>query len=348
MFYLEIFNTQHFRISAYIVLGYITTSTVVIMMLTIFSCSPVEAFWNRDIKGKCLDVQALAYANSASAIIQDVILLILPLVSIWKLQMKRNKKIAVGVMFGIGAFGCIATVVRLHTLLQFKISIDPTWDYAPATIWTVLELAAGFACVSLPSIRILLVRLFPKRLKELLSHITQSSRDRSKRDRSNPTPDPKQFSNPRQWKKPSSWIYISNDPHDSIHNPQNKETFFDTLLSRHSSTPSTHRHMRQGSRRLNSAMEDYTDSAVAVTHPPYHDAWRKPTPEHVEMLVVPKPPKSARHSLKSHASRDSQLTALPPIGKLGLLPEGSFSDTDVRRHFGVGRKVSKGDNNDWV
>ena len=91
-----------------------------------------------------MDLQGIAYVNSASAIVQDVILLILPLVFIRKLQMKRYRKVAVVFMFAIGTFGCIATIVRLHTLTKFNISVDPTWDYVPVTIWTELELAAGF------------------------------------------------------------------------------------------------------------------------------------------------------------------------------------------------------------
>ena len=104
MFYLQIFNTQsrRFRIIAYIVLVYIIINTLAIFLLTIFACTPVRAFWNRDVEGKCMDIGVLAYANSGSAIAQDFILLIIPLFCVWKLNMKRHKKIAVGLMFSVG------------------------------------------------------------------------------------------------------------------------------------------------------------------------------------------------------------------------------------------------------
>ncbi|KAJ4335632.1 hypothetical protein N0V87_006026 [Didymella glomerata] len=156
LFYLEIFKTRKFQITAYVFLGYLVVNSLVIFFIAIFACSPVSSFWNRDIKGKCIDIQGAAYANSASAIVQDIVLLILPLVFIRNLQMKRYRKIAVGFMFVIGTFGCIATIMRLPSLSTFKISIDPSWDYVPITVWTELELAAGFLCVSLPSIRMLL------------------------------------------------------------------------------------------------------------------------------------------------------------------------------------------------
>ena len=274
-----------------------------------------------------MDVQALAYANSASAIVQDLVLLILPLVFIRKLQIKRYRKLAVTFMFSIGTFGCLATIFRLRTLLEFKISIDPTWDYVPVTVWTELELAAGFACVSLPSIRILVVRVLPARVREFLSHITHRSRSKSKPDPNEDLP-----RSGREWKQPSSWINITLEANDTGHSSGGGGggggggRSFRNMWSRNSMTPSTHRHMRNGSRRLESAMSHYSDSGVAVTRPPYR--------EPVELLKVPKSKNAPTRSLvQSQSSRDSQITALPTIGKIGCLPEASFSDLDVRRDF---------------
>ncbi|KAF2122235.1 hypothetical protein BDV96DRAFT_609196 [Lophiotrema nucula] len=176
MFYLQIFDqSRKFRITAYGVFIYIVINTSIIFFLTLFSCKPVESFWDRDVKGNCMDINALAYANSASAIVQDIILLILPLAMVRNLNMKRYRKIAVGLMFSIGTFGCITTIFRLHALLKFEISIDPTWDYVPATIWTDLELCCGFVCISLPSIRILVAMILPKNL--FASITSRSSRN---------------------------------------------------------------------------------------------------------------------------------------------------------------------------
>ncbi|KAF1968089.1 hypothetical protein BU23DRAFT_269783 [Bimuria novae-zelandiae CBS 107.79] len=83
-----------------------------------------------------------------------------------------------GLMFALGTFGCIATFIRLQSLLTFKTTIDPTWDYVPITIWSEVELSCAFACVSLPAIRILLVKMF--------LHSIFSSANRS-RNTTNPT-----------------------------------------------------------------------------------------------------------------------------------------------------------------
>jgi hypothetical protein len=116
MFYLQIFVERKFRIACYIILAYIAISTLAIFLATIFSCLPVKAFWNRDINGRCLDINALAYANSGSAIAQDIIILILPLSVIRKLQMKRYRKIAVGLMFSVGTLYVVPPARLSHSL----------------------------------------------------------------------------------------------------------------------------------------------------------------------------------------------------------------------------------------
>ncbi|KAF1912845.1 hypothetical protein BDU57DRAFT_589671 [Ampelomyces quisqualis] len=243
---------------------------LVIFRLKIFSCMPLSALWNRNQPGKCLNIQALAKVNCASVIIQDVMLLVLQLVFIRSLQIKRYCKIAVGLMFSIGTFGCIAAIIRLRTLLGFKTSIDPIWDYVPPTIWTELELLDGFACVSLPSIRILLATILPKEFNELLLLDRQSSRDEN-----NPSLERTQQ---REWKKPSSWISSTT-----------KSSLWSPLI-------------------------DYSDCNVAVIRPPFLDKRLDLGHEQRQLSKVAKPSNTAtRHSSRSHSSRQSQITALPPM-----------------------------------
>ncbi|KAF3041890.1 hypothetical protein E8E12_005131 [Didymella heteroderae] len=331
LFYLEIFKTRRFKITAYIFLAYLVINSLVIFFIAIFACNPVSSFWNREIKGNCIDIQGAAYANSASAIVQDIILLILPLVFIRNLQMKRYRKIAVGFMFVIGTFGCIATIMRLPSLSTFKISIDPSWDYVPITVWTELELAAGFLCVSLPSIRMLLVRVLPKRVKEFLSNITHPSRSRS--SRKNPTPQPVTPSEQRRWNKPKSWINISANSTNISEEGTGKQlepltlgpgvrgSFMSTFWTRSSTQPTRISQSRTGLRRLESAMSNYSESGVAMTRPPYQEQRTIPLGQ-VEMLSVPA--KSHRHL----SSSEEQITALPQIG---CIPEGTYSTYDVTR-----------------
>jgi hypothetical protein len=253
LFYLEIFNSPGFKMSAYCVLVFITINSLLIFFLTIFICTPVPYFWDRDIEGKCMDLQAVAYASSASAIVQDFILLILPLVFIRNLHLRRRRKIGAALMFSIGSFGCITTILRLHTLSTFKISMDPTWDYVPTTIWTEFELAAGGLCVSLPSIRIFIIKILPGRFKDFLSHISLHSKDRIQ-----PTPEQSNASSSQgRWKKPPSWMVITaaNDSRDAS---SSRASFIAQF---------TDRQICDKSLREETILSKYSDIGVSNVHP---------------------------------------------------------------------------------
>lgn len=70
--------------------------------------------------------------------------------------------------------GCITTIIRLHALSSFRISLDPTWDYIDVVIWTGAELAAGIVCASLPAVRQLLALLLPKQWSSFLTYRSRS------------------------------------------------------------------------------------------------------------------------------------------------------------------------------
>jgi hypothetical protein len=254
LFYLEIFVNPLFRTTSYIVLAFILTSSLVIFFVTVFACSPVPLFWNRDIKnGTCINIQALAYAVSGFALVQDILLLILPLAFIRNLHMKRYRKIAVGFMFAIGTFGAVATLMRLPSLSTFKISIDPTWDYVAITTWSQLELCAGFICVSLPSIRILLARIIPTAVKDLVLSMVSSSKSN---DNSNP--------NGIVHKMRGTNVY--EEPNLS----KTRGGFIRKLWPR--SVPLS---MRAGSRRLGSATSFYNDEDFTMRNLSQHEQVRR-------------------------------------------------------------------------
>lgn len=160
--YLRIFWAYPpFQISCYVVIAFVVVSSAAITIATIVSCEPIGFFWNRDFKGgTCLNITALAYANSGLAVIQDLIITLLPIYMLWSLNMSRKKKFFIGIMFAVGGLGLIATIIRLKTLSAFGDLSDPTWSYVPLMYLTIVELAAGIVAACLPSVRILLERFF--------------------------------------------------------------------------------------------------------------------------------------------------------------------------------------------
>lgn len=62
--------------------------------------------------------------------------------------------------FGLARF-TIISIVRLHTLVKFGYTENPTWTYMEISTWSTVEIAVGMICVCMPSYRLLIMQLFP-------------------------------------------------------------------------------------------------------------------------------------------------------------------------------------------
>ena len=69
----------------------------------IFICNPREKAWNPYIKhGHCFDFTATFKSTGLFNVISDFAILILPIRSVWKLQLPRKKKIGIYAIFATG------------------------------------------------------------------------------------------------------------------------------------------------------------------------------------------------------------------------------------------------------
>jgi hypothetical protein len=54
------------------------------------------------------------------------------------------------------------SILRLQSLVHFAKSTNPTWDQWDVANWSTIEVNVGLICLCMPSIRVILVRLFPR------------------------------------------------------------------------------------------------------------------------------------------------------------------------------------------
>jgi hypothetical protein len=103
LFYLRIFPGRAFRIATYTILGFVALSSIIVIFLQIFQCTPIAYNWDRSIKGgKCLNVNALTYSHAGMTIFQDFAILLLPIPELLGLKMEIKKKLGVIFIFQIG------------------------------------------------------------------------------------------------------------------------------------------------------------------------------------------------------------------------------------------------------
>ncbi|KAJ3537025.1 hypothetical protein NM208_g6480 [Fusarium decemcellulare] len=134
------------------------------ILLLIFQCKPTSYFWtgwDGLHEGSCFNASAGSWANASISIALDIWILAIPLWQLRTLNLHWKKKAGVAVMFCVGALVTIVSILRLRALVHFGESQNPTWDFYDIAIWSTIEICVGIMCACLPTIRMLLVRLWP-------------------------------------------------------------------------------------------------------------------------------------------------------------------------------------------
>ena len=166
-FYLRIFTNNKFQLVTKILIGLNVGNFVASIFPLLFQCSPVSlawTHWDGEHSGHCIDFNAAAWANAAINMTLDLATLVVPLPSLFALQLSYSwsKRLRVFTMFSFGLVVTIISAIRLQTLIKFADSQNPTWDYAPTVIWTVIESKVGMICACLPMAKVFFTRLAPQ------------------------------------------------------------------------------------------------------------------------------------------------------------------------------------------
>lgn len=66
------------------------------------NCEPIDYMWNPTPDGTCRDGAISDYSTLAINLFLDLAIFILPLPTLWRLQMAPRKKVVVTVMFSFG------------------------------------------------------------------------------------------------------------------------------------------------------------------------------------------------------------------------------------------------------
>ncbi|CZT46354.1 uncharacterized protein RSE6_06767 [Rhynchosporium secalis] len=166
LFFRRIFPDSRFRMATLLVGAFIVTSNIALFMALALQCMPVHGIWTNWMYKvppvKCINVFAAVYAAAGMSITHDVIILVMPIPTLLGLNLGIKKKANLMVMFGVGSFVIVASVIRLPSLMKMGTSSDPSFDQAPVAFWTGLEVSVGIICACLPACRSLIGYYFPR------------------------------------------------------------------------------------------------------------------------------------------------------------------------------------------
>ncbi|KAF1937174.1 hypothetical protein EJ02DRAFT_386148 [Clathrospora elynae] len=163
-FFLRIFPKPLIRKLLWATIAFTTAWATSFVIAGIFQCQPISYYWtswDKERPGKCMNINALAWSNAIINVVLDMWMLALPLYEVFQLQMSTRKKLSVAVMFCVGTFVTVVSILRLKSLVKFAVSSNPTWDQAEVIHWSNIEINTGIICACLPAVRVVLVRMFP-------------------------------------------------------------------------------------------------------------------------------------------------------------------------------------------
>ncbi|KAF7558271.1 hypothetical protein G7Z17_g113 [Cylindrodendrum hubeiense] len=146
-----------FRVSVYAVAVMLVGYTITFTVLLSGPCNPVDA-------GNSVCLNNLAIAQVALNIFTDLSIMILPLPTLHKLQIKFRQKVVVGGILCLGSAVLIASIARAPYVKIMATSIDFSRKQAEAGVWSLVELNFGILCNNLMRLKPFLNRYLPKLL----------------------------------------------------------------------------------------------------------------------------------------------------------------------------------------
>lgn len=180
--YLRFFSSPSFRKAAFVLIALNAVYVVVFMSMVAGRCKPISYNWHRwdgEHEGKCLKFDSLAWPAAGFNIILDAATLTLPIRELWKMSLNKRKKIGVVLMFSVGFFITIVSILRLYSLVAYSSDSNFTWAFVIPGVWSKFELHGSVVCACMPAIRQFFRRFTPRLLGSTMGTNTGATTDMS-------------------------------------------------------------------------------------------------------------------------------------------------------------------------
>ncbi|TEY62246.1 hypothetical protein BOTCAL_0165g00060 [Botryotinia calthae] len=113
--------------------------------------------WNKSLPGTCVDVSKLLNTSGLFNFTTDVLILLVPVKSVWNLQMKKKRKMSVVLIFTFGMIvsAPVFSIVGLLVREDISKSPDVAYNQPLVLLWGMAEVSTGLICVCVPPLTIL-------------------------------------------------------------------------------------------------------------------------------------------------------------------------------------------------
>lgn len=102
LFYIRIFPDRTIQRLAWAIICLMAVYTSGALIYGLFQCRPLAYSWNRfkdDSGGKCMDITIAGILHGAFNMAMDLLILLLPMPSVYRLRVSNKKKVQVAIIF---------------------------------------------------------------------------------------------------------------------------------------------------------------------------------------------------------------------------------------------------------
>ncbi|KAH7157294.1 hypothetical protein B0J13DRAFT_541496 [Dactylonectria estremocensis] len=201
-FFIRVFPTRFMQLASKVCLAAVAAWTMSYLCACIFICNPVSAQWTGlGVCGRYINmIQSLIATNALG----DVVIMALPMQSIWSLQTRKSEKIGITSCFLLGLACVVCAIFRLIYISTVDLTTNVTGTMPTTIFLFTLEPNLAVLCVSIPMLRPFYAkykrRMGGSKLDEYSDERSTGFRDRSQQ--SAPRSKARSGSNPES---PSTW-----------------------------------------------------------------------------------------------------------------------------------------------
>lgn len=122
-FYIVLFPQKPFRYFVYVTMFFCIVFWFGSFFGTAFLCNPPQKKWYTDIKGHCNDMVTMYVSIVAGDLVTDLIIIVLPMPTLWGLHMPWSRKIPIVFAFGLGfAYDpCVPKLPPFRKLIELTV-----------------------------------------------------------------------------------------------------------------------------------------------------------------------------------------------------------------------------------
>jgi len=148
---------NHFYYGTVVTIAVLCTHFLTTIIVLSVQCIPLEKYWNPTASGHCINITAFFYSTNVFTIATDLVMLALPMRTVWKLKRPGGQKVGVIAAFMCGGLSTLASCSRLYSIRIYTESAEPVRDAVPIGIWSFIEINVGVCCASVAVIKQLVI-----------------------------------------------------------------------------------------------------------------------------------------------------------------------------------------------